>query len=289
MVLHCVSGPVPLCYEEIVVTGHGRVADHLGSVVRPLLLPELRTYLWWPGQPPFGHRMFHNLLRMADQLVVDSAQFSLPGDGLANLARLTRAQQGVNDFNWGRLTSWREIAAQFFDGPTWLPYVHDIRSITLDFGSGGQDHRRATAGTLLLLGWVATQLGWEPETTLDGMAEDNLTISALQGDRLIEIRLQFHDRGPKAAGRLVGVEIVSQPRNLPPARFLVERLEDLDHAHVTMKIHEGQEIRRVVPLNLKSDADLLTDELELAGHDVLYESVVDMASRMAGREIWVPT
>lgn len=279
---------LPLCYEEMTVVGHGRTADHLGSVVSPLLLAELPTYLWWPGQPPFGHRMFHRLLGLADQFVVDSGQFALPGDGLANIARLVQGRQGVNDFNWGRLTPWREVTAQFFDGPTWAPFAFDVRSVDLEFGSGGDDFRRATAGTLLLLGWVATRLGWEPETTLDGLASQDQSLAVLQGDRVIEIRLRFRDRGPKLAGRLTGMELVSQPKNLPPARFSVRRQEDTDHAHISMAIHEGPEIRRVVPLQIKSDAELLTDELELAGHDRQYEAVVDMASRLAGREVWIP-
>lgn len=282
------SGSAPLCYEEIIFTGHGRAADHLGSVVTPLLLPELPTYLWWPGQPPFGHRMFHRLLNVADQVVVDSGQFSLPGDGFANLAHLVQGRQGVNDFNWGRLTPWREVVAQFFDGPTWSPYAYDVRSVDLEFGSGTEDFRRATAGVLLLLGWVATGLHWEPETTLDGLASHDQTISVLQGERLIEIHLRFRDHGPQLAGRLCGIELVSQPRTLPPARFAVRRREHQDHAHILMSIHEGQEIQRVVPLQIKTDAELLTDELELAGHDHQYERVVEMASRLAGREIWIP-
>jgi glucose-6-phosphate dehydrogenase assembly protein OpcA len=289
VMVYCTSGgSVPLCYEEIIVTGHGRAADHLASAATPLLLPELPTYLWWPGQPPFGHRMFHRLLSIADQLVVDSGQFSLPGDGFANLAHLVQGRQGVNDFNWGRLTAWREVVAQFFDGPTWSPYAYDVRSVELEFGTGADDFRRATAGLLLLLAWVSTGLGWEPETTLEGLASQAQTLSVLQGERLIEIHLRFRDHGPRLAGRLCGIELVSQPRTLPPARFSVQRREHEDHAHVLMSIHEGPEIQRVVPLQIKSDAELLTDELELAGHDRQYEVVVEMASRLAGREIWIP-
>jgi len=135
---------------------------------------------------------------------------------------------------------------------------------------------------------VGTRLRWEPETTLEGMASQDQTISVLQGDRLVDIHLRFLDHGSSLAGRLTGIELVSQPKSMPPARFSVQRQDDRDHAHIMMAVHEGPEIQRVVPLRIKSDADLLTDELELAGHDHLYDEVVDMASRMAGREIWTP-
>jgi glucose-6-phosphate dehydrogenase assembly protein OpcA len=278
----------PLCHEQIVVRARGRAADHLGSVVIPLLLPELPTYLWWPGQPPFGHRTFHRLLNVTDQLVVDSAQFSSPGDGFANLARLCTGHQGVNDFNWRRLTPWREVIAQFFDGAAWTPYVTGIRSVKLVFGSGESDFFRATAGTLLLLGWIGTHLGWEPETTLDGLATHDVSLSVIQGERLIPIEIRFRDRGAGGVGRLLGVELVSQPKELPPARFSIEREADMGHARISMRIHEGTELTRVVPLEVETDMELLADELEMTGHDRLYEKVVGMASRMAGRELWMP-
>lgn len=287
--VHCRRSPggsLPLCYERVVITAHGRSADHLASVVFPLIDAELPTYLWWPGQPPFGHRMFHRLLSAADQLVVDSAAFSSPGDGLANLARVCSGKQGVNDFQWARLTPWREIIAQFFDGPTWLPYLAGIRSIRAEFGKA-PDTRLATAGLLLLLGWLNAELGWEPETTLDDVLRGDVGLSVLQGDRLIPIDVQLRDHGAVGAGRLVALDVVSQPKGMPPARFQVRRSGDLSNAETSMTIHDGPQLSRTVPTASPSDVDLLADELTLVGHDKLYDLVALEASRMAGREVWV--
>jgi glucose-6-phosphate dehydrogenase assembly protein OpcA len=278
----------PLCYEEMVFTGHGRVADHLSSIVIPFVIPGLPTYLWWPGQPPFGHRIFHRLLSVVDQLIVDSAQFNTPADGIANLALLSRAKQGINDFNWARLRPWREIIAQFFDGPHWAPYAQGIRSIRMEYGSGASDYRRAAVGTLLTLGWLAEELGWEPESTLDAPLSRDFSMSVLQGDRVIDIDLNFRDPGSDAAGHLMALEFVADPKGLPPARFKVIRSDDLRRADVSATVHEGTDIRRAVPLELESDADLLTHELEMAGHDRLYEQIVETASRLAGRELFIP-
>jgi hypothetical protein len=60
------------------------------------------------------------------------------------------------------------------------------------------------------------------------------------------------------------------------------------HAEVTVAVHDANEITRTVPLEVLSDAELLGGELDLGGHDPLYDHVVDIASRMAGREVWVP-
>lgn len=126
------------------------------------------------------------------------------------------------------------------------------------------------------------------ETTLDNLVTEDVTLAALHGERVIPIDVQFQDHGADSTARLMAVEMVSQPRGDQPARFTVQRTDDLDHARVCTAVHDGPEITRVVSLDLRTDPELLADELDLVGHDFLYERVVDMASRMAGREVWLP-
>lgn len=282
-----VSETVPLCcHERVVLKVHGRAADHLASVVSPLLLPELPTYLWWPGQPLFGHRVFHRLLSVCEQLLVDSAQFDTPGDGLADLATIARGRFAVNDINWARLTPWREVIAQFFDAPDLRGYVRGIRSLRLEFGQGQGDTMRATASVLLMLGWVSAQLGWEPETTLDQAVSGDVSLAVLQGERVIPVDLVIRDHGPDAGCRLMGLTITAQPDDSPPATFGVTRSGDLQHLTITTEVAGAEPIRRVVPLGLDNESDLVAEELEIVGRDKLYETVVREASRMAGREVW---
>lgn len=282
------GGGPPLCFEQVFVTVQGRAADHLASVVVPLLMPEVPTYLWWPGQPLFGHRLFHRLLASADQLVIDSGQFRSPGDGLNDLARLCSGRYGVNDINWARLRPWREIVAQFFDAPQLTPYAYAIKSISIVFGEGEGDYGKSTAGLLLMLGWVASELGMEPETTLDTVATRDVTLSLLQGNSLIDIDVNFRDVGSEMGGRLMSIELGAQTKTGPEAVFVVRRSSDLLHAHVSMRVGTDSEIKRVVALDIKEDPVLLADELAAAGHDHLYERVVEMAARIAGREVWLP-
>jgi glucose-6-phosphate dehydrogenase assembly protein OpcA len=270
------------------VTVQGRAADHLASVVVPLLMPEVPTYLWWPGQPLFGHRLFHRLLASADQLVIDSAQFQSPGDGLNDLARLCSGRYGVNDINWARLKPWREIIAQFFDSPQVIPYAYAIQCVSVEFGSGEGNFAQSTAGLLLTLGWVASELGMEPETTLDTLAMRDVSLSLLQGNSLVAINVTFRDAGAEAAGKLLRIELRAKVADGPEALFVVRRSTDFLHAHVSMRVGEETEISRVVALDIKADPVLLADELAAAGHDRLYERVVDMAARIAGREVWIP-
>jgi glucose-6-phosphate dehydrogenase assembly protein OpcA len=276
-------------HEQVLVIGRGRSAAHLSSVIIPLLLSEIPTYLWWPGQPLFGHRVLHGLLGFADQFVVDSTQFPSPGDGLAQVARLLDLRQGVNDFNWGRLRPWREVIAQFFDGASWLPYLFGISHIQVEFGAGGGDAVRATSSILLLLGWLASHVGWEPESTLDGLVTNNMALAVTKNGRPIEIALRLVDQAPVTAGRLMGITIDSHPAGLPPATFKIVREKDMHNVTVHVCVQDATDITRVVPLDLKTDAELLVDELEQFGTDAQYGTAVEMASRLAGREVWTPT
>lgn len=281
------SDTVPsCCHERIVLKVRGRAADHLAGVVSPLLLPALPTYLWWPGQPLFGHRVFHRLLAITHQLLVDSAQFETPGDGLADLANIATGRHGVNDINWARLTPWRDVIAQFFDGSELRAHARSIRTLRLELGEGQGDNTRATAGVLLMLGWLAAQLGWVPETTLDRPVSGDIGLAALDGERVIPVELVIRDHGPQAACRLMGITIEAQPSGGERATFRVERSRDLLHLSIATEVSGREAIRRVVPLNIDEDSDLVAQELEVVGKDRLYEAVVREASRMAGREVW---
>jgi glucose-6-phosphate dehydrogenase assembly protein OpcA len=276
------------CFERLLLTVRGRAADHLASIVAPLLLPELPTYLWWPGQPLFRHRNFNRLLSAADQLVIDSAQFESPGEAFADLSTMCSSRFGVNDFNWARLTPWREVIAQFFDAPTLTPYVHGIREIRAEFGADPDTAYSGSAALLLILGWLASRLGWKPETTFDRANQRDVTLAVLQRDRLIPIALIFRDHGREAAGTLVRLEMDAEATDCPPASFQITRADDQQNVTVRTLIDGECRIQRVVPLGSSTAAELLADELQVTGKDVLYEEVVRAASLMAGREAWRP-
>lgn len=290
LAVHCrAEGDVgtPSCYERAILSVYGRAAEHLASVCVPLLVPQLATYLWWPGQPPFGHRVFHRLLTVADQLIVDSAQFTQPGDGLSCLASLCGQCYRVNDVHWARMTPWREIIAQFFDGSEFLPYVRFMRSITLEFAAE-RNASGTTAAMLLLLGWVASRLDWEPDTALDSRLERDTSLAVLDRGRLIPITVQVRDRGDAVSGMPLGCRIEAQPPGMAPASFHVHRAQEEGHVEVAVSVGGEDRPRRVVPVAVEGDAEILSDELEMTGQDNLYDSVVRAASRLAGREVLAP-
>ena len=94
---HCndaIGGGDRICYEEVVLTVRGEAAEHLSGIVAPLLIHDLPTHIWWPGDPPFSDPVFDQLVEMGDRLIVDSSDFS---DLLNGAARRSATTRGVGD------------------------------------------------------------------------------------------------------------------------------------------------------------------------------------------------
>ena len=173
-----------VCYEEIVLTVRGEAADHLSGVVAPLLIHDLPTHVWWPGDPPFADPTFDQLIEMGDRVLFDSADF---GDLLAGLRRIAslRRSSGVGDMSWERLAWWQELTAQFFDAPRFRRYLPNLSRLQIRYavppptadGVGGDpdevvpDVKSPMAQALLYAGWIATRLGWRRDRTLEPLQD----------------------------------------------------------------------------------------------------------------------
>jgi glucose-6-phosphate dehydrogenase assembly protein OpcA len=172
--------------DVVVLTCRGAAAAHLAGVADPLLLPDLPTILWCPGDcalgpPAAGGRRgeprsrrrpaFHGsgggtvpdpasaldrLVELADRLVVDSACFGAPlQDRLRALGALAASggPPAVSDLNWRRLLAWRQGLARIFDRPEARAWLDALDAVQVHVPEGG------AAGGLLLAGWLSARLG----------------------------------------------------------------------------------------------------------------------------------
>jgi glucose-6-phosphate dehydrogenase assembly protein OpcA len=149
------EGGSEVIWEEVIVQTNVE-PRHLPAVVLPLLLPELPVFTYWEGTPPFSDEVFDELSSVTDRLIVDSASFT---DQPADLARLAQAAQvlrpALSDCVWARLTAWRELLADPFNGPPLRGTAWRARRLTVeavDLAAGFQ-----------LTGWLASRLDWRLE------------------------------------------------------------------------------------------------------------------------------
>ncbi len=268
------DGAQPIMYEQILARVSGDFDERVASVVIPLLVPDLPVFLWWTGTPPSDARRLDDLVTLADRLIVDSADFARADRTLPEVARLVRFHVGITDLNWARLTHWRELIAQFFDVPAWRPFLDGITGIRVGFAvdMDGRDIHPSQA--LLLLGWLASRLGWRPIEALAPSEAGGLLFRMSRADGaavMVRLRPRF-ERGLDT-GDVSGVRIQATiGRNT--AEFVIKRAPDERHATATAIIDGIVRAERVVPLPALGIRELLGEELAIAGNDHVYEEAL---------------
>jgi len=281
--LHChvpqSDGAKPVLYEQILARVRGDFDERVASVVIPLLVPDLPVFLWWTGTPPSDARHLDDLVTLADRFIIDSADFARADRTLPEIARLARHRVAITDLNWARLTHWRELIAQFFDVPAWRPFLDGIGGIRVGFAvdMDGRDIHPSQA--LLLLGWLASRLGWRPVEALAPSEAGGLLFRMSRGDGapiMVRLRPRF-ERGLDA-GDVSGIR-VQATHGRDTAEFVIKRAPDERHATATAIIGGVVRSERVMPLPALGIRELLGEELAIARNDHVYE--VALAALMA--------
>jgi glucose-6-phosphate dehydrogenase assembly protein OpcA len=276
--LHChvpqVDGAQPILYEQILARVRGDFDERVASVVIPLLVPDLPVFLWWTGTPPREARHLDDLVKLADRLIVDSADFARADRTLPQVASLTRLRVGITDLNWARLTPWRELIAQFFDVPAWRPFLDAITGFRAGFAvdMDGRDIHPSQA--LLLLGWFASRLGWRRVESLAPSEAGGILFHMERADGapvMVRLRPRF-ERGLEA-GDVSGVRIQASSGG-DTAEFVIKHAPDERHATATAVINGVVRVERVVPLSALAVRELLGEELAISGNDRVYEAAL---------------
>ena len=120
---------------------------------------------------------------MSSRVIVDSHTFFHAEDGIRILSSFMQqeADSAISDLNWGRVTPWRELVAQFFDVSEYRPYLSGVHRIEIEHTVTSDDsHIRTEQGdvspdpieALLLAGWLKTILNWELSTDHTGNLTD---------------------------------------------------------------------------------------------------------------------
>jgi hypothetical protein len=201
---HCrrTADGTQLCAEHIELRFGAHSAERAASVVRSLLIADLPSALWWmsPRPPALAGAVFDAFAPMAKQIIYDSVGWSDPPSAVLAMTRWAKSHPAVI-FNlaWRRLKPWRRILAQSL-APTLVPgALRTIDRIELHHGP------HALPVAWLLLGWLASRLGWRPQ---QGSAATGARISWQfelgRGDGRGPIQITVHrdDDGPALIHRM---------------------------------------------------------------------------------------
>ena len=259
-----------ICSEHVEVAAAPAEQRRLPSIVRPLLIGDLPTALWWNAAeaPPLGGRIFEELADMADRVLYDSLGWPDPARNvIATADWALRDGAAVYDLAWGRLEPWRRLLAESLD-PALRPGALDgLRSLEVEHGP------HALPKAWLLVGWLAGCLGW---VTRGGSVEPGIAVrwsfEARDGPVAVTVR-----RAPDAPPELRAVAIESRSAGGPwSVRFRA-------HGSGRLGVQEGPADgpERILPAVEEARANLLASELSERGIDPFFRGALHVSRVMA--------
>jgi len=148
------KGERQICSEQITFRLDGDMVTALPNIVFSHLDSDLPLYFWWQGN--FREPLDKKLWGWVDRLIYDSADWDAPAEQFSlvqKIRTLTEVRTILCDLNWTRLVGARFALAQLFDHSCALARINKIERVSISCA------KRATG--LLLLGWLAAQLGWK--------------------------------------------------------------------------------------------------------------------------------
>jgi glucose-6-phosphate dehydrogenase assembly protein OpcA len=275
------TGGERVCCEEVVLAVRGEAAGHLSGIVAPLLIHDLPTHVWWPGDPPFRDPVFDQVVDLGDRVLVDSADFADLGAGMRRIAGLRR-QSGVGDLSWERLTWWQELTAQFFDAQRFRRYLPNLSRLLIRYAVPPSGGVGATGGAssllaqaLLYAGWIATRLGWRRHRTVEPLVNGGFRLTLEGRHEMIDLILRPEETDSVRPGDLVSVRLRSLGET-GAGEFIIDRRGD--EATVATNADGMTALLRLVSMETPSEAELLSAQLATDVVDPVYEDALRAAS-----------
>lgn len=312
------AGGRQVCCEQVMLVSGGESIRQIPAAVLPLLMSDLPVFLWWPNGSPFDDYVFRQLADSLDRLIIDSATFDSPEGALQRMAsRLKSTWPHISgtDINWGRLTHWREVVASFFDAPDLRPYLDRVTSVTIEYAQSAQGKPVNRAQALMLAGWLASRLGWQPADNIYKLehSPDQLPplvhLSLRSGKRPIAVTIAPSQHKSDISGDICRVQLEvpgeAQQDGQPPADgaagaagaaggqpdqedgcereacFEVAFHEDSDEAGsawTSVQVDGAPTTTRNIQMEALTRSDLLDSELEVYSRDRVYEEAMDMVA-----------
>jgi glucose-6-phosphate dehydrogenase assembly protein OpcA len=256
------GGGAQVCAEQVTIHAEGPPARHLESLAGPLLMPDLPVFLWYPGEFSSRSPEFAAMADLADRIIVDSAASESHEACLREIAALVEdpATPAIGDLQWVGLSPWRSLLADTFGAPKRAGDLAEIESAEVLFAPGGENR------ALLLVGWLASTLGWKPEGASHNGDGRSVTFAGPSG----EVSVALSPDSPDA--RLRRIRLYSSEYS-----FQVSRHRELSDVRTTVMRGEELLAERTVHLGSFDLGVLVGEELRYRGRDEAYESALRAA------------
>ena len=266
-----------VCCEYITLSGTAKALDRIGGIIAALAIADLPKFVWWKATPTMEHPLFQRLVSSSDTVIFDSSSFIEPETDLKSLAELLKQDTAIADLNWRRLAPWQELAAAAFDPPERRSAIYEVDQVTIDYEQGNQ------AQALMFLGWLASRLKWTPvEYEYEGGDYDIRKVKFTdEKKRSIEAELAgipTADWG-EIPGDLVSLRLSSTNLDADCCTVLCSSTTGC----MRMEAGGGAQscyIEQVTPIFDQKSEDLLSQQLQRWGREMLYEESMLITSQI---------
>jgi glucose-6-phosphate dehydrogenase assembly protein OpcA len=269
-----------VCCEQVTIKASGSQLGEVPSAVAPLVVPDLPVYLWWHAVPRITDKItFRKLADLSDRVIIDSADFNDPHGDLASMATVLRETprwSAISDLNWARLTAWRALLAGFYDVAEYRPLMAALNHLVIEYSPQSADVDVLSPRALLLGGWLASRLGLR---LVGGQTKPGGSSSFEFEKENRKIVLEFAPTAREIEpGRIAMVTIHTEADQ--SASFNVRRSSDAQRIETVVLRGQERIAQRVLTYESLSESELIGRELEILGHDRVYEQAVLCAAEM---------
>lgn len=299
-------------FEQVTVLASGAAIRSAATIIQPLLKPDLPVYLWWLHDPT-DNEAFRRLANSSNRVIIDSNSFSSPEQGVSILYRFLQTEPNcaISDLNWGRITAWRQLVAQFFDVPEFKIYLPGIHTIEIEHAVSSPEQSLGEASeislnptrALFLAAWLKESLNWHVANVTDhNPATGHYTWLTMRTTGPLPILADSSDKTGKL-GRSGQGNIFIRPRTQSAVQpgsiclirltstvdnqraiFTIDREGDADHVLTQVELSNGTSAtppQRTVSVSATHPInELLHEELEILGRDHLYEETLRQMSEL---------
>lgn len=272
-----------VCCEQVTIIARRSQIDDVVSVITPLLLSDLPVYLWWRAVPRLEDKAFRRLVDASDRVIIDSADFAEPYKDLSSLAGVLRDKPrwaAFSDLNWARLSAWRALIAGFYDIVEYRSLLDQIDRVVIEYAPPSEDQSAISPRALLLAGWLASRLGWRLNAETNNPALKQTSYVMTAGNRDVTVEFVPARSAEIEPGHLARATITSAADRA--ASFIVNRSGDGNRIETEVSVGEKRHIQRVLSYENCSESVLIGRELEIMGHDRVYEQAVRAAGEFIG-------
>lgn len=257
-----------ICCEYITLSGTAEALGRIGGIITGLTIGDLPKFVWWKAAPATEYGLFKRLVSYCDSIIFDSSNFINPEDNLRNISQML--QQGVilADLNWRRLAPWQELSAEAFDPPERRSEIYEVDRVTIDYERGNQSQ------ALMYLGWLASRLNWTPTSYEHEGGDYDIRKVGFSDPKGQEIKAELAaiptaDWGD-IPGDLISLRLSSTNLDADCCTVLCSSTTGC----MRMEAGGGAQscyVQQVAPLFDQKTEDLLAQQLQRWGREVLYE------------------